>query len=132
MLTVFRRAFVPCTAAETARGCGKAVVGAGVAGGGSWVAEGARSPLLGVVINDLAGVDGGWSPEDFLVFATGSAGRAIFGGALGFRCGLGSAVVILKLERYPAVALCRFRPPWEEGKRRLKLESAADQLRGTM
>lgn len=32
------------------------------------------------------------------------------------------------LESYPAVALCRFRPPWEEGKRRLKLYSAADQL----
>lgn len=52
----------------------------------------------------------------------------MFGGALGFRCGLGSAVVILRIESYPAVALCRFRPPWEEGKRRLKLYSAADQL----
>lgn len=59
MLTVFRSAFVPCMAADTERGCGKAVVGAGVAGGGSWVVEGARSPLLGVLISDLAGVDGG-------------------------------------------------------------------------
>lgn len=114
MLTVFRRAFVPCTAADTERGCGKAVVGAGVDGGGSCV-EGARSPLFGVAINDLPGVDGGWIPEDFRVFATGSAGRAMFGGALGFRCGLGSAVVILKLERYPTVALYRLRPPLGEG-----------------
>lgn len=111
MLTVFRRALVPCMAADTERGCGKAVVGAGVAGGGSWVEEGARNPLLGVVINDLAGVDGCWRPDDFRVLATGSAGRAIFGGAWGFRCGLGSAVVILSLERYPTVASCRFRPP---------------------
>lgn len=59
MLTVFRSAFVPCTAADTERGCGKAVVGAGVAGGGSWVVEGVRSPLLGVDISDLPGVDGG-------------------------------------------------------------------------
>lgn len=116
MLTVFRKAFVPCTAADTDRGCGKAVVGAGVAGGGSWVVEGVRSPLLGVDISDLAGVDGGWSPEDFRVLATGSAGRAIFGGALGFRCGLGSAVVILNSICYPTVALCRFRPPLDEGR----------------
>lgn len=131
MLTVFRRAFVPCTAADTERGCGKAVVGAGVAGGGSCV-EGARSPLLGVAISDLAGVDGGCIPEDFRVFATGSAGRAMFGGALGFRCGLGSAVVILKLEHYPTVAWYRLRPPREKGKRRSKFESAANQLCGTM
>jgi len=127
MLTVFRKAFVPCTAADTDRGCGKAVVGAGVAGGGSWVDEGVRSPLLGVVISDLAGVDGGWIPDDLRVLATGSAGRAIFGGALGFRCGLGSAVVIMRVVCYPTVASCRFRPPFEEGRRRLKLGSAADQ-----
>lgn len=114
MLTVFRSAFVPCTAADTERGCGKAVVGAGVDGGGSCV-EGARSPLFGVAINDRPGVDGGCIPEDFRVFATGSAGRAMFGGALGFRCGLGSAVVILKLERYPTVAFNRFGPPLGEG-----------------
>lgn len=132
MLTVLRRAFVPCTAADTDRGCGKAVVGAGVVGGGSWVVEGVRSPLLGVAISDLAGVDGGWIPDGFRVLATGSAGSAMFGGALGFRCGLGSAVVILRLVCYPTVAFCRLQPPLEEGRRRLKLETAADQLREAM
>lgn len=120
MLTVFRKAFVPCTAADRDRGCGNAVVGAGVVGGGSWVVEGVRSPLLGVAISDLPGVDGGWSPDDFRVLVTGSAGRAIFGGALGFRCGLGSAVVIVKLVWYPMVASCQFRPPLEEGKRKVE------------
>jgi hypothetical protein len=128
MLTVFRRALVPCTEADADRGSGNAVVGAGAAGGGSWVVEGVRSPLLGVAISDLPGVEGGWIPDDFRVLVTGSAGRATLGGALRFRCGLGSAVVILKLVCYPTVAWCQFRPPLEEGKRRLKLESAADQL----
>lgn len=94
--------------------------------------EGVRSPLLGVDISDLAGEDGGWIPNDFRVLATGSAGRAMFGGALGFRCGLGSAVVILRVLCYPTVAVCRLRPPSEEGDRRLNLEAAADQLWETM
>lgn len=56
--------------------------------------EGARNPVLGVVVSDLADVDGGCSPEDLRVLLTGSAGRAIVGGPLDGREGLGSAVVI--------------------------------------
>lgn len=82
--------------ADAERGCGNDEVGAGVVGGGNSVLEGARSPVLGAFVKDLAGVDGGCRPDDFRVFATGSAGRAIVGGPFEGRLGLGSAVVILK------------------------------------
>lgn len=74
-------------------------------GGGNSVLDGARSPVFGVLVSDLAGVDGGCKPEPFRVFVTGSAGRAMVGGPLEGREGLGSAVVILKTWKgYQAVA----------------------------
>lgn len=96
MLTDFRSVFVPATAADTARGCGSAAEGAGVFGGGNKVEEGARRPLLGVPVNDLAGDAGGGIPDVLRVLATGSAGRAMVGGPLEGLEGVGSAVVILR------------------------------------
>lgn len=109
MLTDFRSVFgVPFTAAESERGWGNADEGAGVVGGGNRVLEGARSPvLLGVLVSDLVGVDidGGWSPEALRVLAIGSAGRAMVGGPLEGREGLGNVVVILRTWKgYQAVA----------------------------
>lgn len=100
MLTDFRSVFGAAFAtADTARGWGSAVEGAGVVGGGNNVLDGARRPVLGVVASNragvFAGVDGVCSPEDFLVLATGRAGRAIVGGPLEGREGFGSVVVIL-------------------------------------
>lgn len=97
MLTDLRNVFAdPFAAVEAARGCGcgKVEVGAGVVGGGYSVLEGARSPVLDVLVNDLAGVEGCCKPDGFRPL--GSAGRAIVGGPLEGRLGLGSAVVILK------------------------------------
>lgn len=80
---------------ETARGCGRADVGAGVAGGRN-VVDGALIPLLlGVLAPDLLGV--GMAPLLFRVFATGSAGRAMFGGPLDGRDGRGSVVAMAKV-----------------------------------
>lgn len=92
MLIDFRRVFpgVPLTAAETERGCNKADPGLP----GKSV-EGVRSPVLDVVVNDLAGVDGGCRPDTFRVLATGSAGRAIVGGPLEGLEGFWRVVVIL-------------------------------------
>lgn len=106
MLTDFRRVFgVPFTAAESERGWDSADDETGVVGGGNRVLEGARSPVLGVLVSDLVDVDGGWSPEALRVLATGSAGRAMDGGPLEGREGLGSAVVIFRTWKgYQAVA----------------------------
>lgn len=91
MLIVFRNALpAPLTTPDIARDCVNADMGAGEDGGGPGEAEGARSPL------DLAGVDGGCSPEDLRVLATGSAGRAILGGPLEAREGCGSVAVIME------------------------------------
>lgn len=97
MLTDFRSVFpgVPLRAAETARGCNKADPGLPVTDKGCRVEEGVRSPVLDVVVNDLAGVDGGWRPDAFRLLATGSAGRAIVGGPLDGLEGFWSVVVIL-------------------------------------
>lgn len=107
MLTDLRSVLpAPFTAADAERGCGNAEDGAGVVGGGNSVLEGARSPVLGVFVNDRAGVDGGCKPDGFRVLATGSAGRAIVGGPFEGRLGLGSAVVILEpLKGYPEATL---------------------------
>lgn len=83
MLTVFLSVLPAPLIADTERGWGSAVVGAGVAGGRK-VVEGARSPLLGVV-----GV-----AAPFLVLPTGRAGRAALGGPLEGRDALGSVVVM--------------------------------------
>lgn len=84
MLIDFRSVFpdAPLTAADTERGCNNADPGAAAVGGGSSVDEGVRSPVLGMFVNDLAGVDGGCRPDVLLVLATGSAGRAMVGGPL--------------------------------------------------
>lgn len=97
MLTDFRSVFPgpPLTTADIERGCSNADPGAAVGGGGNSVDEGVRSPVLGVVVNDLAGVDGGCRPDAFRVLATGSAGRAMVGGPLDGLGGVCSAVVIL-------------------------------------
>lgn len=58
--------------------------------------EGARSPVLGVLVSDLVEGDGDWSPETLRVLATGSAGRAMVGGPLEGREGLGRAVVMFR------------------------------------
>lgn len=62
--------------------------------GGNSVDDGVRSPVLEVVVNDLAGVDGGCRPDAFRVLATGNAGRAIVGGPLEGLGGFCIAVVI--------------------------------------
>lgn len=101
MLTVFRTVLAPAPTVETARGWGRAVVGAGVAGGKKVVVEGARRPLLGVLGAVLpTGVE--TLPVLLRVFPTGSAGRAALGGPLDGRDALGSAVAISNYD--PAVA----------------------------
>lgn len=97
MLTDFRSVFpeAPFTRVDTERGCANADAGAGEVGGWCNVAEGARRPGLDVAVSDLAGVTGCCRPDDFRVFATGSAGSAIVGGPLEALGGFGSAVVIL-------------------------------------
>ena len=67
--------------------------GVGMAGGRR-LADGARSPLLGVAGVDLL-KDADSPPVLFLVLGTGSAGSAIVGGPIEGRAGLGSAVDIL-------------------------------------
>jgi len=94
MLTAFRIVFPAPLTAETARGWGRAVVGAGVVGGRK-VVEGARSPLFGVPFVGLVGVV--MPPVLFRVFATGRAGKATVGGPLDGRGGLGSVVAIVIL-----------------------------------
>lgn len=102
MLTTFRIVFAPVAPPilETDRGCGRAVVGAGVEGGRK-VAEGARSPLLGVFGVDL-GAGGASPPVLFRVLPTGSAGSATVGGPLDGRAGLGNAVDILESNANPS------------------------------
>jgi len=87
MLTAFRMVFPAPLKPDTVRGCGRAPVGAGLAGG-RYVLEGARSPVFGVAgVNLLAGVD---SPPVLLrVLLTGNAGRAVVGGASEGREGRG-------------------------------------------
>lgn len=82
-------------AAETERGCSNADPGDPAVGGGNNVEEGVRSPVLGVDVNDLAGVDGGCKPDALRVLATGRAGSAIVGGPFEGLEGFWSAVVIL-------------------------------------
>lgn len=105
MLTVFRNVLPgPLRAADMER-CDNADIGAGVVGGGPIALAGARSPLLGVLI-DLAGVDGCCRPDDIRVLATGNTGRPIPGGPSEDREGFGSVVVMLRSwKRYQAVAL---------------------------
>jgi hypothetical protein len=99
MLTVLRMVLpAPFTAADTARGCGSADVGAGVVGGRN-VVEGARIALFGVFGPDLPGV--GIPPVLFLVFVTGSAGSAMVGGPTEGREGRGKVVAILCLYQEP-------------------------------
>lgn len=83
-------------------GVGKAEVGAGPGGG---IAEdGARKPLFGV--------DGGLpvaverAPVLFLVFTTGRAGRAVLGGPLEGREGLGIVLVAIMTRRLNEIAPC--------------------------
>lgn len=106
MLTVFRNVLPePLRAADMER-CDNADIGAGVVGGGPIALAGARSPLLGVLL-DLAGVDGCCRPDDTRVFVTGNTGRPILGGPSDDREGFGSAVVMLRSRKsYQAVALC--------------------------
>lgn len=88
MLTVLRMVLVPGpTIPETDRGCGNAVVGAGVEGGRKEV-DGARRPLLGVLLAEREGAT--MPPAAFRVFPTGKAGRAEVGGPL---AALGRVVV---------------------------------------
>lgn len=92
MLTVFRIVFVGAAMEDTARGCGSAVVGAGVVGGRK-VDEGARRPLLGVLLPDCEGV-AAMPPVLFRVLVIGNAGRAAVGGPFMGRDALGSAAAI--------------------------------------
>lgn len=62
--------------------------------GGNSVLDGVRSPVLGAVVSDLAGVDGGCSPDVFRVLETGNAGRAMVGGPLEGLLGFGSVIAI--------------------------------------
>lgn len=91
MLTVFRTVFPVAPTAETLRGWGSAVVGAGVEGGRK-VVEGARRPLLGVLAFALEGVEE--PPVLLRVFPTGKAGRAEVGGPLDGRDALGSVAAM--------------------------------------
>lgn len=100
MLTVFRSVRAGVPRADDDLGCGSADVGAGEVGGAKLV-DGALSPLLGfgvLGIDLLAGV--GMLPVLLRVLAIGSAGRAIVGGPLEGRDGLGSVAAIV------AVGLC--------------------------
>lgn len=105
MLTVFRNVLPdPLRAADMER-CDNADMGAGVVGGGPIALAGARSPLLGVLI-DLPGVEGCWSANDFRVFVIGNTGRPILGGPSEDRDDFGSVVVILRGGKgYQVVAL---------------------------
>lgn len=95
MLTVFLIVLPAVLIPETARGVGRAVVGAGVAGGRT-VVEGARSPVLGVVgIDLLIGTDR--PPVLFRVLPMGSAGSATVGGPIEGRDGLGSEADMIAL-----------------------------------
>src|SRR4051812_16026875 len=92
MLTVFLivlpTEFIP----ESARGVGRAPVGAGVAGGRR-VEEGARRLVFGFGVDGVDLQVGTASPPVlFRVLPTGSAGRAMVGGPTEGRDGLGSAV----------------------------------------
>lgn len=93
MLTAFRSVFPGGSAPDARRGWGSADVGAGEVGAVAYTLDGARSPLLpGVLARDLAGA--AKLPVLFRVFATGSAGSAIFGGPLEGRDGRGSVAMV--------------------------------------
>ena len=93
MLTVFR-IVLPAPFTPGVLGVGKAEVGAGEGGGRK--ADGALIPLLGAVAG-LLGV--AMPPVLFLVFATGSAGREVFGGPAEGREGLGRAAIVNVVRR---------------------------------
>lgn len=103
MLTAFRSVFpeAPLATDDTERGCADADAAEELVGGGNSVEDGVRRPILGVLVSDLAGVDGVCRPDDFRVFATGRAGRAMVGGPLEYLGGFGSAVAILLEEKLP-------------------------------
>jgi len=82
MLTVLRMVLPAPLMPETERGCGKAPVGAGLAGG-RYVEDGARNPVFGVAGVDLV------LPVLLRVFDTGNAGSADVGGASDGREGRG-------------------------------------------
>lgn len=88
---VFRNVLPAPFTPEADRGC-VGEEGAGSGDGGGWrLEDGARRPLFGVVRLDfVAGV--ARFPVLFLVFPTGSAGRAMVGGPFVGLDGLGSAV----------------------------------------
>jgi hypothetical protein len=95
MLTDFLRVFPGATAKDADRGCGRAEVGAGLAGGAK-DDEGALRPLLGVLETDLfMGV--AMPPVLLRVFGMGSAGRAMEGGPLEGRDGRGRVVAMVCL-----------------------------------
>lgn len=95
METAFFRDFPAGFTVGVGRGCGSADVGAGDAGAVLCVLDGARSPLFGVLDADLDGVVPARLPVLLRVLATGSAGRATFGGPLDGRDGRGSVVVMM-------------------------------------
>lgn len=93
MLTVFRIVLVgPPPIEDTARGCGSAVVGAGVDGGGK-VVEGARRPVLGVLLPECESV--AMPPVLCRVLLMGNAGSAAVGGPFEGRDALGSVAAML-------------------------------------
>jgi hypothetical protein len=94
ILTVFRMVFPALLIPDTARGCGKAEVGAGVAGGRKVEVDGARSPLFGVFAPDFLLGELEIPPVLFLVLVTGRAGNATVGGPFDGRDGRGSVVAI--------------------------------------
>ena len=63
--------------------------------GGTRTADGARSPLLGVLGADFVELTEGIFPVLFRVLATGKAGSAMFGGPLEGRDGRGRVVAIV-------------------------------------
>jgi len=78
---------------DTVLGAGRAPVGAGRAGGGN-AADGARSPVFGVLgVDRLVRV--GTPPVLFRVLPTGRAGRALVGGPFDGREGRGRAADIM-------------------------------------
>jgi len=94
MLTTFR---IDLPGAFTPEGMrGREEVGAGV-DGVEYAADGARRPLLGVLVADREGVAS--APVLFLVFGTGRAGRAMLGGPLEDRDGLGRVVAIVNVDQ---------------------------------
>lgn len=101
MLTAFLNVFPGGSAAEGRRGCGKAEVGAGDVGATGNAPEGARSKVLGVLAADFDAAAMAFRlPVLFRVFATGSAGSAMFGGPtfggpLDGRDGRGSVVAMM-------------------------------------